>query len=151
MAKGEYKKWLEPENLTLLRGWKRDGWTDEQIAERIGVHYRTFQKWKTKYDPINRAVKIGKENVNFRVENKLLEKALNGNTTAIIFWLKNNWRDKYNDSALSYEERQAMTIKARKMKADAEISEFKAKTLQQAGKDNEINIDIGIGEWADED
>ncbi len=151
MASGEYKKWLEPENLTLLMGWKRDGWTDEQIAERIGVHYRTFQKWKNKYEPIRRAVKISKENVNFRVENKLLEKALNGNTTAIIFWLKNNWRDKYNDSALSLEERQAMSVKARKMKADAEISEFKAQMLKQSSGNGTIKIDVGVGDWNDED
>lgn len=129
MASGEYKKWLEPENLTLLRGWKRDGWTDEQIAQRIGVHYRTFQKWKTKYSPIGRAVKIGKENVNFRVENKLLERALNGNMTAIIFWLKNNWRDKYNDSELSPEERRLAIARMRKAKAEADIAEFQAKEL----------------------
>lgn len=129
MANGQYKKWLEPENLVLLRGWKRDGWTDEQIAQRIGIHYRTFQKWKTKYSPIGRAVKTGKENANFRVENKLLERALNGNMTAIIFWLKNNWRDKYNDSALSVEERKLAKMKIQKLQADTKRVEAETKRL----------------------
>lgn len=141
MARGEYKKWLEPENLTLLRGWKRDGWTDEQIAQRIGVHYRTFQKWKTKYSPIGRAVKIGKENVNFRVENKLLERALNGNTTAIIFWLKNNWRDKYNDSELSPEERKLAVARMKKLEAETKNVQLRNKSLEENGADVEEALD----------
>lgn len=37
MAKAQYKKWLEPESLVLLTGWKKNGLTDEQIAHNIGV------------------------------------------------------------------------------------------------------------------
>lgn len=34
MARAEYKKWLEPDNLTRLRSWARDGLTNEQIAKK---------------------------------------------------------------------------------------------------------------------
>lgn len=44
----------------------------------------------------------------------------------MIFFLKNNWRDKYNDSQLSKEERELVLAKIRSTKADARIKEAKA-------------------------
>lgn len=151
MAKSQREEWIKPDKLLLIQGWKRNGLTDEQIAENIGISPRTFERWKSKESQIRQVLKASKEIVNFQVENKLLKKAKEGNMTAIIFWLKNNWRDKYNDSALSLEERQAMSVKARKMKADAEISEFKAQMLKQSSGNGTIKIDVGVGDWDDED
>ena len=71
MAKGQYKKWLEPENLVLLQGWKRNGLTDDEIARNIGVRRETLWDWKKKYPNIANALKVGKEQANFLVENKL--------------------------------------------------------------------------------
>lgn len=101
MAKGKYQKWLEPDSLTLLRGWARDGLTDEQIAEKMGIGYSTLQTWKSKYQDIQDSLKKGKDVIDDEVEEKLLELVLSGNITAIIFWLKNRrpdkWRDKPKD------------------------------------------------------
>lgn len=133
MATGRYQKWLEDDNLILLQGWKRNGLTDEQIASNIGINVRTLSKWKVKYGQIGQALKIGREQANYAVEGKLLKKALSGNTTAMIFWLKNNWRDKYNDSELSPEERKLAKAKSRKTNAEADIAEYKAKALSEAG------------------
>ena len=103
MAKGKYQKWLEEENLLLLEGWARDGLTDEQIAKNMGISYSTLKDWKNKYSAILAALKKGKEVVDYQVENALLSSALDGNTTAQIFWLKNRrpdkWRDKPKDEA----------------------------------------------------
>lgn len=137
MAKGQYKKWLEPENLVLLEGWKRNGLTDQQIADNIGINRRTLDKWKSKYGHIGRALKVGHEQANYAVEGKLLKKAMSGNTTAMIFWLKNNWRDKYNDSELSPEERKLATARMEKLKADTRISKARAKALEDNGADVE--------------
>lgn len=90
--------WLEKDNLILLNGWKRNGLTDEQIAENMGISRRTFYNWRNKYPQLEKVTKLGKEHANFAVENALFKKAINGNTTAMIFWLKNNWRSKYSDS-----------------------------------------------------
>lgn len=136
MAKGQYKKWLEPENLVLLEGWKRNGLTDQQIADNIGINRRTLDKWKSKYGHIGRALKVGHEQANYAVEGKLLKKAMSGNTTAMIFWLKNNWRDKYNDSELSPEERKLAT--ARMDKINAEIERIKAETKRLNSNDEGI-------------
>ena len=130
MAKGQYQKWLEPDNLILLEGWKRNGLTDQQIADNIGINRRTLDKWKTKYGRIGHALKMGHEAANYAVEGKLFRKAIQGNTTAMIFWLKNNWRDKYNDSQLSKEERKLTLARMRKLEADTRISEARAEALK---------------------
>lgn len=97
MAKGKYEKWLKKENLLLLEGWARDGLTDEQIAKNIGITVSTFYEWKKKYSEISESLKKGKEVVDYAVENALLSSALEGNTTAQIFWLKNRRPDKWRD------------------------------------------------------
>lgn len=141
MAKGQYQKWLEPDNLILLEGWKRNGLTDQQIADNIGINRRTLDKWKTKYGRIGHALKMGHESANYAVEGKLFRKAIQGNTTAMIFWLKNNWRDKYNDSELSPEERKLALARMEKLKADTRISKARAKALEDNGQDMEVLLD----------
>lgn len=82
----------------MLQGWAREGLTDVQIADNIGINISTIYDWKKKYPEFNNALKRGKEVVDYEVENALLKRALSGDTTAQIFWLKNRkpkqWRDK---------------------------------------------------------
>lgn len=115
---------LEMESkLEMVRGWCRDGATDEWIYTTLGVSKDTFYKWKREKPEFKEALKP-KEIVDREVENALLKRALGfdyyteevvnvgkgkqeiktlkkyepPNTTAIIFWLKNRkpaeWRDK---------------------------------------------------------
>lgn len=101
MAKGKYQKWLEPESLILLEGWARDGLTDEEIAKNMGVRTSTLYEWKNKYSEISEALKKGKEFADYQIENALYNSALDGNTTAQIFWLKNRRPDKWRDKPIS--------------------------------------------------
>lgn len=124
MAKSKADEWLEQDKLTLLEGWARNGLTDEQIANNIGISRSTLFEWRKKNQDISNALKKGKEVVDIEVENALLKRALGytitlkeqkvdkdgcihdlqkdvhipGDTTAQIFWLKNRrkqqWRDK---------------------------------------------------------
>lgn len=136
MARSKYEEWIKPENLILIQGWKRDGLTDEEIASNIGISRMTLHRWQEREKQKHKetgskcyicdALKIGKQQANFVIENKLFEKARSGNTTAMIFWLKNNWRDKYNDSQLSVEERDQAKQRARKLKAEADLAEYQA-------------------------
>ena len=118
MAKGKYQEWLTPDGVTRLEAWARDGLTDEQLADKIGITATTLYDWKNKYPEISEALKRGKEVVDIEVENALLKRALgyeyteergevskeNGkksvkttqtvkhvppDVTAQIFWLKN--------------------------------------------------------------
>lgn len=97
MAKGKFEKWLDADGLILLQGWARDGLTEEQIAQNMGISVRTLSTYKKQHFPILQALKKGKEVVDFAVENSLLKKALAGDVTAMIFWLKNRRRDKWRD------------------------------------------------------
>lgn len=119
MAKGKYEYWLTPEGLLKLEGWARDGLTDEQIAENMGISRSTLNAWKDKYSDISDTLKKGKEVVDRHVENALLKRALGykydevtveggvetkrvtkevvPDTTAQIFWLKNRKRESWAD------------------------------------------------------
>ena len=97
MARGKFEYWLTEDGLTLLEGWARDGSTDEQLAEKMSIGIRTLYDWKIRYPQISQALKKGKEIVDFEVENALLKSAIDGNTTAQIFWLKNRRPDKWRD------------------------------------------------------
>lgn len=76
MAKGKYHEWLEPEGLLKIEGWARDGLTDEQIANNIGIAASTLYEWKNAYSEISESLKRGKEVVDRMVENALLKRAL---------------------------------------------------------------------------
>lgn len=119
MAKGKYKEWLTKDKLLLLECWARDGLTDSQIANNIGINPSTLYDWKNKYPEFSDTLKKGKEVVDYEVENALLKRALGytykdqiaikkknadgsesvevreinktviPDTTAQIFWLKN--------------------------------------------------------------
>lgn len=150
MAKGQYQKWLESENLVLLQGWKRNGLTDEQIAHNIGINVRTLDKWKSKYGRIGQALKVGHEQANYIIEGELFKKAMKGNTTAMIFWLKNNWRDKYNDSELSPEERKLAVARMKKLEAETKNVQLRNKSLEENGADVEEALDRIMDKLVDE-
>lgn len=119
MAKGKCEYWLTPEGLLKLEGWARDGLTDEQIAQNMGICVATLYNWKSKHLEILESLKRGKEVVDRQVENALLKRALGykydevtiekgvetkrvtkevvPDTTAQIFWLKNRRPDKWKD------------------------------------------------------
>lgn len=103
MARGKFEYWLTDDGLTLLEGWARDGLSDEQIAHNMDISPATLYRYKQNYCEICKALKKGKEVVDYEVENALLKKALDGDTAAMIFWLKNRrkkkWMDKPVDSA----------------------------------------------------
>lgn len=123
MATGKYQEWLLPDGLLRLEGWARDGLTDEQLANNIGINPSTLYEWKKKYTEIANALKRGKEVIDIEVENALLKRAIGyeyteerieksdkdgvklvqtvkhipPDTTAQIFWLKNRLPEKYRD------------------------------------------------------
>jgi len=76
MAKGKYHEWLQEENLILLRGWARDGLTNEQIAHNIGINPDTLYEWIKKYPEISDSLKQSKEVADRVVENALYKSAL---------------------------------------------------------------------------
>lgn len=76
MAKGKYEYWLTEEGLLLIEGWARDGLTNEQIAQNMGISRSTLHEWKDRYSDISDTLKKGKDVVDRQVENSLLKRAL---------------------------------------------------------------------------
>ena len=74
------------------------GATDKEMAGIFGVSEVTFNAWKKKHPTFLNALKAGKEEADSEVATSLYQRALKGNVTACIFWLKNRrpdlWRDK---------------------------------------------------------
>lgn len=75
-ALAKYDEWLTPDGLLRLEAWARDGLTDEQIAKNCGIGVRTLYTWKTVHQPIQQALKRGKELVDIEVENALYKRAM---------------------------------------------------------------------------
>lgn len=97
--KSKYEDFLERGGLTLVAGWARDGLTDDQIAHNIGISRSTMCNWKDRHIEFLDAIKKSKEVVDYEVENALFTRAMTGDTTAQIFWLKNRRPDKWRDKA----------------------------------------------------
>lgn len=74
-AKGKYEKWLQPENLTLIQGWRRDGLSDKQVAANIGINQATLYDWLKRFDKFAEAYKKGTETSLYEVENALYKSA----------------------------------------------------------------------------
>jgi transposase-like protein len=79
--KGKYEEWLEPDNLILLQGWRRDGLRYDQIAANIGINEATLYDWINKYDEISKALKKGEEVCIYEVENALYKAAIGYDVT----------------------------------------------------------------------
>ena len=72
------------------------GLTSEQIALALGIGQSTLYDKQNEFKEFGEAIKRGKGRGIQRVTNKLYEKALEGDNTAMIFYLKNRagWQDK---------------------------------------------------------
>lgn len=68
--------WLEEDGLMLIECWSRDGYTIEDIANKIGVDKKTLYDWRSQYPEISKALRNGREIIDYKVENALLKSAL---------------------------------------------------------------------------
>lgn len=97
----KYEEWKKNneinEKLILIEGWSRDGLSQQQIANNLGINVDTLIEYKKKYSDFSEALKKGKEVVDFEVENALYKSAMEGNVTAQIYWLKCRRKDKWGE------------------------------------------------------
>ena len=88
---------LTPEVAATIRRLAPLGLTDVQLSAVLGINELTLNRWKK--DPgFCKSLKEDKASADVQVKTSLYKQALDGNTTAAIFWLKNRdperWRDK---------------------------------------------------------
>lgn len=81
MGRKKYEERLEPDNLTRLNAWARDGLTEDQIAHNMGIARSTLWERKKNHPDISNALKRGKEVTDIFVENALYRRAIGYNAT----------------------------------------------------------------------
>lgn len=178
MARGMYHEYLTEEGQTLLNGWARDGLTDKQIANNIGINVGTLYVWKKKYPEIAESLKKGKAIPDYEVENALFKRAIGyeyeerkelqevvggelkkkveitkkhmpADSTAIIYWLKNRQPDKWQNVASAVKEKQR--VETEKAKAESELAKAEAQERRESTKPVEVVIVDDLKDVDDED
>lgn len=123
-VRGKYESHVEP-RIDEVRAWARDGRTDAEISEALGISTPSFYSYKSAHPEFAAALKVSKDIADNSVIDSLYKRA-NGFTiravkpmivagqvelveydeyyppdpTSMIFWLKNRrpkeWRDKHD-------------------------------------------------------
>lgn len=75
--------WLTDDGLLLIEAWTRDGITLEDLSSKMGITRQTLNGWKNTYPEIKKAMSVGKELIDYKVENALLKAALGFTTKEI--------------------------------------------------------------------
>ena len=160
MNNGKWNDFNTKENMIRVEGWARQGLTDLQMAEKIGISVSTFYNWRRDHDEFDAIVKRGKEVTDFKVEQALLKKALGytyeeevreygklvktttkhvpGDTTAQIYWLKNRMPGLWRDTQLTKAQR-------KKIETETKFIEERINLIKGAKKDMtglEILMDV---------
>jgi hypothetical protein len=75
-ATGKSKDLLNRKNLSDIQKLAKDGYTDVQIAKKIGITKSTFYEWKKKFPDFSDAIKKGKNMADEVAENSLLSSVM---------------------------------------------------------------------------
>lgn len=62
--------------LSEIESWVEHGATDKEIAEKLGIGYSTYRKYKTDSVALKGAIATGKDKANQKVEKALLNNAV---------------------------------------------------------------------------
>jgi cytidylate kinase len=78
---GIIKQLTASDKLELISCYARDGYTDKDIAEKMGISLPTLRSYRLKCPELDKAIQNGKEVVDYKVESALLKAALGGYET----------------------------------------------------------------------
>ena len=132
------------DKLEVIESWARQGLTDEEIAQKMGIGTRTLYEYKEKYPQFSQALKEGKREADAKVEKALyknatgyryreevltnkgdireVERYAKPKTGAQKMWLKNRQPDKWKDKKEISGELEINPVKAI-LKAEEEIED----------------------------
>ena len=96
-----FKQWIESgdveNNLAIVQSLSMQGKSMEEIASAFDITRRTLQKLQKEHPALKKAIDSGRLSVVAMCQNKLMERVVNGDTTAIIYALKVYGGDFFND------------------------------------------------------
>jgi hypothetical protein len=91
------KSEFKPEYSPIAQEMCQLGATNADLAQEFNVSVFAIAYWQVKYPKFAAALKIGKDAADERVERSLFQRAIDGDVTAQIFWLKNRRPDRWRD------------------------------------------------------
>lgn len=96
-----FEQWIESgdveNNLAIVQSLSMQGKSMEEIASAFDITRRTLQKLQKEHPALKKAIASGRLSVVAMCQNKLMERVVNGDTTAIIYALKVYGGDFFND------------------------------------------------------
>lgn len=97
--KSKYETHIKP-YLDLIKSMRIDGHTEDDIMKHLNVGHTSWHNYKKIHMEFVETLKWSKEILIAKLEQTLFQQALKGNTTALIFSLKNlhskKWGEKVN-------------------------------------------------------
>ena len=77
-------EWVKPAKLALIKAYRVDGASLNDVANLIGVGRSTLYKWKAQEPKIEQALSMGKMEAVALVENRFFENALSNFSKILI-------------------------------------------------------------------
>ena len=94
--KSKYETHVKP-YIALIKSMRIDGAREEDIFKRLGIGHTAWNDYKNKHTVLTDALKISKETLIAKLEDTMYKQALRGNSTLLIFSLKNLAPSKWGD------------------------------------------------------
>ncbi len=73
--KDKYTTHVKP-YLNRIPSWRKDGMTEEQVADKLDVGYSNFMKYKTLYEELKEVLKTGKAELIENLKDSLYKRAM---------------------------------------------------------------------------
>ena len=129
----KFEYWMSPDGMLLVRAWARDGLTDEELADKLGVARSTLSAWKIKFPHFAAQLTQTKEIVDVRVENSAYDMTIGYEyTEQQAFKVKDTIYDPDNGKKVRETERVVVVDLKRWQPADIKAAVFWLKN--RAGK-----------------
>lgn len=74
--------------LKRIPSWRKQGMTEEQVADKLDIAYSTLNLYKNKYSELSEALKKGKEELIEELEDSLYKKAMGYEYEETETWLE---------------------------------------------------------------
>ena len=140
MAKGKYELWLTEEKLKQVAAWGQAGCSEKEIAQNMNISVSALRNWKQKFPPLANALEkkeiaenkvenaLLKKALGYSYTETIYERATDKNgsekmvmkrqvekqagpdLSALTFWLKNRWPEKWKEKQEKEVSEQDITV-----------------------------------------
>ena len=80
----DVQEYLDDTGLSYIRGLAREGLTRREIASKLNISYSTLNRWIKQYPDFKRAMRVGRDMSDSKVEESLYKRACGFQTVEIV-------------------------------------------------------------------